>query len=85
MGHCLFQYHHHHHHAHKQIWNTHTLPNPNLGELGERLPVYSLLDYERDAGVGVAGCVHIETVRPSVRAETNGGRTRTKPLIGCWP
>lgn len=32
-------------------------PNANLGELGERLPTYSLLDYERDTGVGVAGYV----------------------------
>ncbi len=45
-----------------QVWNTHAHPNPTLGELGDRLPVYSLLDYERDAGVGLAGYVHIETV-----------------------
>lgn len=44
------------------MWNVHTHPNPTLGELGERLPVYSLLDYERDAGIGVSGYVHIETV-----------------------
>lgn len=47
---------------HFHVWNVHAHPNPTLGELGERLPVYSLLDYERDAGVGVAGYVHIETV-----------------------
>lgn len=47
-------------------------PNPNLGELGERLPVYSLLDYERDAGLGVSGCVHIETVVGQAEGQSGG-------------
>lgn len=41
----------------QQVWDVNAHPNPTLGELGERLPTYSLLDYERDTGVGVAGYV----------------------------
>lgn len=41
----------------EQVWDVNVHPNATLGELGERLPTYSLLDYERDTGVGVAGYV----------------------------
>jgi len=48
---------------HFHIWDSNTLPNPNLGELtSKELPVYSFLNYEQDCGVGVAGSVHIEAI-----------------------
>lgn len=37
------------------------IPNPNLGLIGQKLPVYSMYDYDRDCGLGVAASVHVET------------------------